>query len=806
MPYLAISDFKYGMDRRRPQAVGVPGTLWTLKNAVITRGGDIEGAKKWVDEYTLPADTFGLYVLRGQPWVFGSGTDPGVPAGVNYQQLQAPDTPDMTRVVDVKAFDGKLYVIAQFDDGNTYHFYDGSRITSWDTIAAGGGAFATVASQLATLIEQSGAVSAVATGPDIRITANVPGTAFTISTLAEDVDSDISNPTAAKVQNTANVAGVAGVKAAGSVEITGGSEGDGNDIEQVTIDPGTAVTLLPPQVAEERAIGSITITGGSDGGKITRVQIGGSSNLLQSDVNWQGSSNATAEALREEINDQASFSGISASRSNNTVYLRAPEGSGSSYNGRTVSVQKTNISTTKSDMQGGSDAVIPVPFDTDNATTAAALADAINEDYLGHGYTAEATGAVVEITAPSDGTSFNGATVVTEVNGNVTKTDTNFSGGVNGVTAVAQVETVTISGSPFDPEDRWSVTINGTTYSVTGGSSQGIDGALAVMKRRVFATIDSLLRYCVVNDPTDWTTTADESTDSGFINVSTDSDGAQKLVGLGLYDGKLAIFSETNIVVYDIFVDAEQIALSTTLERTGTIAARSIVPYGNNDVFYLTRNGIRSIRARAGTTTPATADVGGLIDNFVRETLRDTDEDSIKRAVAEVEPVDGLYMLAIGDRIFVLSQYTESKITAWSYMEPGFAASDMHSDGRRLYARDEDTIYVYGGMDGTTYPDEGEDETEVIMPFMSADDPAGLKMLQGFDVSLRGDWQTEILVDPNDETKSANVGIINEITYDLASIKVPARTSHMALSMTCDSAGQRLLSSLAIHYEKEGAE
>jgi hypothetical protein len=786
--------------------VGVPGTLWTLKNGVITRGGDIKGAKKWVDEYTLPADTFGLYILRGQPWVFGSAATPGsLPAGVNYQQLAAPNTPNMTRVISVKAFDGQLYVVAQYDDGNTYHFYNGSRVTDWDTIAAGSGSFSLVAEQLADLVESSGVVSTVVTSNAIAITALVPGTNFTSSTAADDVDSDASLPTANAVTNQANVVAVAGVAATATITVTGGTEADGNDIEQIAVNPGVAVNLLPPQEAEERATGTITINGGSTGGSITSVEVDGDE-LLNQDVDWQGSTSSTAEELKDKINNTSGSTGISATRNGGTVTLLAPVGRGSSFNSEVIDITKSGITTSKSNFQGGSDAEIPVPFDTDTSTTAALLADVINEDYLGHGYTAEASGAIVTLTAPATGTSYNSATITPTVNGTVTLNDTNFSGGVDAVAAVARKITVTISGGSFDPEDSWTITINGVDYTVVGGTgAAGVDGSVLVLKRRVFATIDSLLRYCVVNDPTDWTTTTVPASDSGFINISTDSDGAQQLVGMGLYNGQLAIFSETSIIVYDIFVDAEENALSTTLERTGTVSPRSILAYGNNDVFYLARTGIRSIRARAGTTTPATADVGAVIDSFVRETIVDTDEDTLKRAVAEIEPIDGLYMLALGDRIFVLSQYTESKVTAWSYLEPGFTITDMHSDGRRLWARDTGSIYIYGGMDGTEYPDEGEDETEVITPFMSAEDPAGLKMLQGFDVSLAGDWVTNILVDPNDSTKYVEVGTINEITYDSNTIKLPGRTSHMALSATCSSAGERLLSSLALHYEKEGA-
>lgn len=808
MPYLAISDFKYGMDRRRPQTVGVPGTLWVLKNGVVTRGGDIQGAKKWVAEFEDADDTFGLYILKGQPWVFGSGTRPNdLPEGVNYQQLAAPDTPEMTRVVDVKAFDGKLYVIAQYDDGNTYHFYNGSRVTTWDTIAAGGGGFATVASHLATLIEQSGVVTAVATGAAIKITAKVPGTAFTIATLAEDVDSDVSNPTAAKVQDQANVAGVAGVKATATIEVTGGSADTDNYIAQVEVNPGSAVNLLEPYSAEVLPVASITITGGDGGGRFTAIVIDGIGDLLTSNVSWQGSTSDTAIALRNAINDGTGTHGVTATRSGSVVYLTAPVGSGATYNNAVLTITKEGfVFYNKTAFQGGTDGHIPVPWTTSNDVTAELLADAINEDYLGHGYTAEVSGATVTITAPEDGTSYNSATVAASVNGDVTATDTDMSGGVDGVTAVAQVETVTISGSPFDAEDRWTITIDGTDYSVVGGTSQGIDGAIIVLKRRVWATIESLLRYCQVNDPTDWTTTSDASADAGSINISTDTDGAQKLVGLELYDGKLAIFSENNIIIYDIFVDAAEIALSTVIERVNAVAARAITSYGNNDVFFLTRNGVRSIRARAGTSTPATADVGAVVDSFVRDTIQGTDADTLKRAVSEIEPIDGRYMLAIGSRIFILSQFLESKITAWSYMDVDFDVKDMHSDGRRLYARDEDTIYVYGGLDGDTWPDEGEQETQVITPFMAADDPAGHKMLEGFDVSLKGDWDTDILVDLNDTDNAVDVGILRQITYGQGSIKVPARTTHLALSTTCDSAGERLLSSLALHYHKEGAE
>jgi hypothetical protein len=108
MPYLHIKDFKYGMDRRRPREVGVPGTLWTLQNAVITRGGDIQRAKKFVSAYTLPAGTVGLFSLNQQLYVFGSGSTPaGMPPQVQYVQLAAPNTPTLTRIHDARRLTGR---------------------------------------------------------------------------------------------------------------------------------------------------------------------------------------------------------------------------------------------------------------------------------------------------------------------------------------------------------------------------------------------------------------------------------------------------------------------------------------------------------------------------------------------------------------------------------------------------------------------------------------------------------------------------------------------------------------------------
>src|SRR5260370_24950895 len=127
MGTIFVEGWKYGMDRRRQRVAGVKGTLWIGRNVVVSRGGDVERAKRFVPTYTLPTgQTFGLGVVRGQLFVFGSAAAPVVPLGVQYQQLAAPSGAQMTQVLDVRAAGGKLYVIARYADGNLFHFYGGT--------------------------------------------------------------------------------------------------------------------------------------------------------------------------------------------------------------------------------------------------------------------------------------------------------------------------------------------------------------------------------------------------------------------------------------------------------------------------------------------------------------------------------------------------------------------------------------------------------------------------------------------------------------------------------------------------------
>lgn len=685
MPYVLIDSFKFGVDRRRPRYAAVPGTIYAGKNIHLSRGGDIQRAKKFVSQYPLPAGTFGLGQINGQLWVFGSANAPGsMPAGVQYQRLQL-DTANMTAVLSQKTFDNKHYVVAEFDDGNIGHFYDGARITSLDALADENSSYTTLADYLARKLSASSAVETTVSGPSILIEAVVPGVAFALSTATLD--------------------------------------GGGTDDQTATV---TAIRANTPAVAEVRASGTVTITAGSADPNVNVIQqvTVNAVNLLAAPINYSASPTATANALVVAINNNSGVSGYSASAAGPVVTIQAAPGTGATPNGYVVAV--------------------------------AAIGD-------------------------------------------VSADKTDMAGGVTAVTALTQISKIDFAGT-YEPTDTFTITLNGVGYKARGRAS-GYGTFARTHKRRIYSTANSLLRYSKLSDASDWTDGA-ASSGAGFINLSNDSEGSGRLISAAPYQTYFAIFSRSNVRVYDIQTDAELTDFRQEIDNTGTFAPNSVLTYGNTEVFYLDDTGIRSLQVRDVTNAAFVSDVGSAIDPLVAEWLGTLTKDVQSKAVSVIEPVDGRFMLAIGPRIFVLSFFPSSKINAWSFYEPGFTVSAFARVQRRLYARDENTIYLYGGTDGETYPGAGEQAPVVELPFVTAQSAPKFKQWIGLDMGATGTWHMEMLVDPRDESKILDCGQIDGITYGLPSIGTLGEEPMFALKLTCTSAGEASLSNLVLHYNE----
>lgn len=693
MPYIQIQDVRQGMDRKRKQRLlGEPGSAWTIKNAHITRGGDIDRRKKFVQQTgAFPDTTKGLFAIGETLYTLGydSGQVANVPAGVTHILTQHP-TPStaISKVKDAEGFDGTLYSIVEFDDGNIYHYYGANRVTDWDTIATSIGSNNAIAAALADAIDNSAAVGATAATNVVTITSSTAGTPFTIS---KDTVNNGSNPdqdiTLAETQ--ANVVAVSEVLATGTITITGGTSNPGvNEMTSITVD-------------------------GVD--------------ILGSAVDWTTSNSTTAANIASQIN----------------TYNSSPE------------------------------------------------------------YTASADGPVITISAATgSGAGPNGFLIVTNEGGDVTSThDASMAGGVTAVTAVAQVYTATISGT-FEAADQFTITINSTEdYTITGLSS-GTGTSIFTYKSKLYSTAASNLYYSALNAPTQWIS----GLDYGFINMASQSAGQQTLITAEEYQGLMAVFAENNIAIWSISESADANVFLQNLRETGTFAHESVTPYGNNDVFYLHNSGIRSIKARDSSNSAYVSDVGTNIDAHVIEFLDTLTEDEKEAAVGIVEPIDGRFWMAIKDRIYVLSYFPKAKIAAWTYYELDFTVQDMAKINDKIYIRGTqngtDYLYLYGGENNDTYPDEGEDIVEIELPYFDAENPAGFKELQGFDIIAINVWEVVALPDPNNEDRKIPLGITDETSYEKPRYGVDAVTPMFALNLTCSAAGAATFSALAMHYSK----
>jgi hypothetical protein len=696
MAYLAINDFKYGMDRRRKQAVGIPGTLWTLKNGVVSRGGDVERAKKFIQTHTLPSGTFGLGVLDNRLYVFGSDNEPGsMPEDIEYQQLLSPIpggtagmTYDMTGVVDAKPFDGKMYVIATYDDGGLMHFYNTTLIDDWTTLADDGDSKRTVAKRLAKFIRGLGVVTAKVSNNKVIVKAVTPGENFTVSTdVAENSDTPGAyNPSLAATTVQANVT----------------------------------------EIAEVQATASLTINSGVNNAAIIEVLADGVDLLAGNPIFWENDVDDTAHAVVEEINSHS---------------------------------------------------------DT-------------------YGYTAISVGGLITLTAnPGIGASRNGDVISVTTSGIIDISTVNVSGGVDYRAPVAKIVKLTVDADVYYGPSAWAVQINGGDWFWTTGLASNTGDSLYIAKQRVWSTRGGLLQYCKLNGPTDWTDT-DASTGAGFINISSQSEGAQELYGVEDYNGKAAIFAESNVVLYTLAADAQNITIAQPLKNTGTFAPKSMISYGASDTFYLDKTGIRSLKSREGYDGAFTSDIGSAIDPFIRSLLNGTARSDAYKAISVIETEDGRFFMALKQKIIVLSYFPMSKITAWSYIQFDHDIDNMVRCGDTIYVRCNNAIYAYGGEDGTEYPDAGEYETVVETPFMSASDPAAFKAWEGFDQTATGEWLVELLPDQNDTSKSITIGRLTSNTFSNMAAKLPGYSAFFALRFTCDQAGFASLSSLAQHFEK----
>lgn len=382
MPYFSVEDFKAGLDVRRSKFTSVAGTLQKLVNAHITRGGDIEKRKAFVDVGGLPEGTFGLADDLDGLVTFGSIAQPsGMASNVRYMQLTPPSDATMLGIAAVTLFGGYAYVAADFDDGKQWHFYKGELVGDWNAgIVLPGATLQSIASELGALIDADPSFTATIEDGTITVVGPI-GYDYAVDSATKNVDGGADDFVLLDNESGAPKQASPQAGAAAEFSIISGSVEAGGSVDQVAckmggvsvdllLDPVPFTTVLDTslavayQITERQQVhgftasssygkvyvyaprsdgsgkngaelivsssgsvvmyeGSFAVTGGTEVNEvnlITSIRANGK-NIVGMQREWVGSNAETAEVLAAAIRATASVPKYNATAEGGTVFF-----------------------------------------------------------------------------------------------------------------------------------------------------------------------------------------------------------------------------------------------------------------------------------------------------------------------------------------------------------------------------------------------------------------------------------------------------------------------------------------------------
>jgi hypothetical protein len=317
-----------------------------------------------------------------------------------------------------------------------------------------------------------------------------------------------------------------------------------------------------------------------------------------------------------------------------------------------------------------------------------------------------------------------------------------------------------------------------------------------VYQGKVYGVNGQLLNFSALNDPSNYDFAAEPENGSSFINVSAADQFTGEIVSLDRFYNYMAVFGVNDIQIWQMDPDPQLNRLVQTVGNSGLIAPRAHAQYSSGDVLYVSRSGIRSLKARDASNYAVTADVGSPVDKFVTQWLRDNLSGFRYPLKAVVEPESGAFWLVMNQQILVFSFYPTSKVTAWSRFNLPFPVDDIAVNREQLAVRSGDDIYLYGGLSGSGYDNT---EAVILTPFLDGKAPATWKQFEGLDLGCEGTWSVRYNVNPNADAL-VQTSTVNGSTFHLDKIPAQAAGTHIQLEFRCSDPLRSVLSSYIVHY------
>ena len=862
MAYLVVENFKRGLDTRRNILTSEAGCLVEMDNAHVTRGGEIEKRKAFKLVGNVGIETFGLEGCGDTVFVFGSAATAQVPAGVTYQRLIHPDGPSfsMTKVVSFTSYAGKPFVIAEFNDGARYCYYNGEVVP--DSVNGiyrlSHGNVQGFLDHIKSLLPDG--YSAIVNAGSIAI-VGPQGKVFTVTTTASGkftASTPVTSQTAVKP--------IPEVLSKGSFVISGGSSNpaslwkDGRNMDAAAC-PGIRSIRV--------GASSVTATDGMDligWSGTTGLRYNTYTPTYTTGGNWgnllfniaKAINDNTTAGLAHKYSALSYLRAYNSGNDTNSMYLYAPNDVGADANGTIVQIEfdgdpsgiydiqqlidpstiapspygghggpggGRHIATMGTLAGGTTNAITEVKVDgvdilgghvhwvQSNSNTAQTVADKINSYLSTVEYSASVIdgGKVVLTAAANSGASSNGRVISITTQGNVAISSVvPMAGGVDPVGGISQRTTIGLATSGTHAEtvgSTFRLTIiesDNTTYPKYVGSTAM--GGLKLnycftYKSKVNLLADSYLISSALDDPKDW---KPSGIGVFFIDMSNNTNGTEDLVAAAPYQGKLAVFSRSSCQIWAIDVDPQNNALSQVVLNTGTVAPGSVISYGELDVFYLSDSGIRSLRARDSSSQAQVADVGVNIDTIVSQKLSEIPESTIfNTACSVIEPRDNRLIMNVYDKMFVHSSYPTAGIMAWSTYTPEILPVKLMTMKGNMYARYGNSIYQYGGTSGNEYDDS---QASMTLPYLDGGKPAHQKHLEGVDLTSDGSWDFYVGTDPYRPEVRDHIGIISNSTFQLGRVIAVGIGTHIGVKLTSRGSTYGRIGNLIIHFQTNEAD
>lgn len=461
----------------------------------------------------------------------------------------------------------------------------------------------------------------------------------------------------------------------------------------------------------------------------------------------------------------------------------------------------------------------PIGWSQSNEVTMGDVIDAINSNTssgLNHGYTANANFGGVSIESPpAIGYLNNGKKITIGATGSMAiGALTRFGGGRASTALVRKQVKVTLGGTfqagksawilvtdperPSIPYKFGATRVSGLGASVNVAENGGFRMAFTY-KYKAYVAIGSTIYFSALNDATKWDV---YDTGTGFIDLSSSFGCRDVVTGMGVYQGYVAFFTERNCQLWNLDPDPSLNAQIQIIDNTGCISNGTIISVGAIDLFYLSYNGVRSLRARQSTDAAYSEDVGSPIDEKFIELLRTLNETQKAAAKAIIEPNDGRYWICAGSKVYVLSTFSSSSINAWSEYDFGFGVDDIIVFKNRVYVRSGNVIYTYGGPDNTLF-----DGSQVVveMPYLSANKPGTYKELKGIDITCAGEWTIEAGMDYSNPEARDILAFVSAPTFSEGRIPATGYGTHVGLKMTSSFNGYAKISNVLAHYDEQNS-